>query len=148
MLYETEGDRTNEKKAMQILSRVTGHSYERLPKTYRVDIAQIDKTGAITAWIEYKKRTHFINQYPTLLISTTKLTEGVMLSRLTGIPFWLVVGFESPQSEEEPDLYRLKVEASTIQEARSYMGGRKDRGDPADREPVCLIDVAHFKKIN
>jgi len=147
MLYETDRDRANEKIAMQILKEVTGHDYERLPKTHRVDIVQIDKSGTISAWIEYKRRTHFVNQYPSMMVSTTKLTEGVMLSRMTGIPFYLVVGFESPQTEEEPELYRIEVGIKTIQESHIAMGGRTDRGDPSDRAPVCYIDIPAFERI-
>ena len=147
MLYETYEDRAHERKAMQLLKMVTGHDYERLPKTHRVDIVQIDMSGTIAAWIEYKHRSHFINQYPSLMISTTKLTEGVMLSRMTNLPFYLVVGFESPHSEEEPELYRLEVGIKTIQESHIAMGGRKDRGNPSDREPVCYIDIAAFQRI-
>ena len=147
MLYETDRDRDNEKIAMEILKKVTGCDYERLPKTHRVDIVQIDKSGTISAWIEYKRRTHFVNQYPSMMVSTTKLTEGVMLSRMTNLPFYLVVGFESPHSEEEPELYRLEVGIKTIQESHIAMGGRKDRGNPSDREPVCYIDIPAFQRI-
>jgi len=147
MLYETDEDRSNEKKAIQILKDATGDNYTQLPKTYRVDIAQIDNEGAITAWIEYKHRSHSVKKYPALMISTTKLTEGVILSRMTGIPFYLLASFKSSPSGGEPEFYRLEVGSKTIQDSHVAMGGRRGRGGVSDIEPVCYLHMSYFERI-
>ena len=146
MLYETDEDRSNEKKAINILKDFTGNDYIQLPKTHRVDIAQIDKDGTISAWIEYKHRSHPINKYPSLMISTTKLIEGVILSRMTGIPFYLLVSFKSSK-EKDPEFYRIEVGTKTIQGSHIAMGGRRDRGGISDIEPVCHLDIPAFERI-
>tara|TARA_R110000824_G_scaffold33946_7_gene108406 strand:+ start:119 stop:577 length:459 start_codon:yes stop_codon:yes gene_type:complete len=146
MLYETDEDRSNEKKAIQILKDFTGDDYIQLPKTHRVDIAQIDKDGTISAWIEYKHRSHPINKYPSLMITATKLTEGVILSRMTGIPFYLLASFKSSKGKD-PDFYRLEVGTKTIQESHIAMGGRRGRGGLSDIEPVCYLDIPAFERI-
>tara|TARA_R110002020_G_scaffold36666_1_gene110406 strand:- start:467 stop:913 length:447 start_codon:yes stop_codon:yes gene_type:complete len=147
MLYETDEDRTNEERAIEVLKKGTGDEYIQLPKSYRVDIARMDSDGKITAWIEYKHRSHKVNKYPTLMISATKMIEGVLFSRMTGIPFYLLASFKSSEPAGELEFYHLKVEPETIRESHIAMGGRRGRGGVSDIEPVCYLDLPIFEKI-
>ena len=81
------------------------------------------------------------------MISTTKLTEGVILSRMTGIPFYLLASFKSSPPDGEPEFYRLEVGSKTIQDSHVAMGGRRGRGGVSDIEPVCYLHMSCFERI-
>ena len=87
----------------------------------------------VMAFIEMKTRKNEMNKYPTYMISFTKVFKAKQLNQVLLIVKWAdAVGFTS--------LHDCKPSIK--------IGGRKDRKDPADIEPVALIPIKDFQRIN
>ncbi len=145
MIFEKDSDRLNEEKVITTLKKLTGYEYVQLPKRYRVDFARLDNDKAITAWVEYKHRSHAFDTFPTFMVSTAKLTEGLILAGLTGIPFFLLASFKDSKANHGRKIFGLHISKEIIQTSHISMGGRKDRGEEgSDIEPVNYIDMPLF----
>jgi len=91
------------------------------------------------AFIETKNRACKRHQYPTYMISLDKWVAGLNMEMHTKLPFILVVNWDD-------EIGYLKcnevVGAITVN-----MGGRSDRGDAQDIEPVVHIPIYLFKTL-
>jgi hypothetical protein len=135
--YETTADRVRELSVVDAYSKATGWTFNKVPAHYRVDGCFTDKNGNLAAWVEVKNRTCSKGTYPTYLISLNKVREGLALAKDTGVPFVLLVKwtdgcFELPIAE-----LPLSIR----------VGGRSDRNDWQDQEPVCFFDINSFRQI-
>jgi len=108
---------------------------EKLPRKYAVDYALL-RHGKLVAWAEFKSRSFEQSTYGTYMISLMKLREGAALSRLTGKPFYLVV--------EWTDVVGWCQIPLTLENYFIGIGGRFDRNDPEDLEPVVHIPITDF----
>jgi len=136
-MYETPADRGRELIALKAIESFSRKRGVKLPITYRVDFAMEDR-GEISSWIEVKCRNNTRNQYPTLSISLNKLMAGVALEERTKKPFFLVVHWED---------FLGYIRINTLEGFKITMGGRTDRGDEQDKEPVVHIPVEQFKEL-
>lgn len=136
-LYEKPSDLANELTVINSVSAMAGMEFIKMPIRYSVDYALI-KHSRVQAWIEIKCRKNIQSAYPTLIISAAKLMEGATLSHYSGKPFYLVVQWADKTG-------RIKV--SDLKQFRLSVGGRKDRSDLQDIEPVYEIPVDHFEII-
>ena len=134
-LYETADDRQRELAAVNRLLRGTEKTVRKLPIRYGVDFAIITN-GEITAWAEVKCRNNSSALYPTLMISAAKIWQGVYTSINTGKPFFVV-------AEWTDKIGFIRIE--TVKDIKIGFGGRTDRGDTQDIEPVYLIPIKAFK---
>lgn len=132
-LYESAQDRENEINALRKIATKT--TPVKLPLRYEIDFALMNG-DKIVAFAEVKCRTNLFSAYPTLMISMAKLISGITLSGQTGFPFWLIVKWTDKIGALEIDSLRVFVMG---------VGGRTDRGDDQDREPVCHIPTTAFK---
>ena len=135
--YETHDDLKNEQESIKILELVSGRKSFKLPKSYRIDFAMCDGEE-ITSWIEVKCRKNKFRQYPTLAISITKLMAGLAFEQKTGLPFFLVVHW--------PDFLGY-IRIQSLSDFKILKGGRTDRNDNADIEPMVHIPIEMFKKL-
>lgn len=135
--YETQDDLRNEENAIRRLEQVSGRKSFKLPKSYRIDFAMCDGEE-ITSWIEVKCRKNPFRQYPTLAIGITKLMAGIAFEQKTGLPFFLVVHW--------PDFLGY-IRIKDMTEFKILKGGRTDRNDSADVEPMVHIPIQMFKKL-
>jgi len=133
-LYETEDDRKRELAAINRLLRGTEKTVRKLPIRYGVDFAIITN-GEITAWAEVKCRNNSSALYPTLMISAAKIWQGVYTSINTGKPFFVV-------AEWTDKIGFTKIE--TVEGLSLGFGGRTDRNDSQDVEPVYFIPIKIF----
>jgi hypothetical protein len=137
-IYERPHDLDAERGIIEAVAAVTGTTPLKLPRSYSVDFAMLDETG-LRAWVEVKRRSNPKAAYPTLLLSARKVMHGLWLAQMSGRPFMLAVQWEDtgPQWLRVEGLDGLMVQA----------GGRTDRGDSQDVEPVCLFPTASFKPL-
>lgn len=131
--YETRKDLQNEIDALRKISVKT--TPMKLPLAYKIDFALMDG-DKIVCWAEVKCRTNRYGQYPTLMISMAKLISGITLSGMTGFPFWLIVKWTDKIGA---------LEINGLSKFEMGSGGRRDRGDDQDIEPVCHIPTSAFK---
>lgn len=132
-LYETENDRRREADAVRKLL-TPNDVIHKLPIRYGVDFI-IFRNEAPFKLVEVKCRNNPRDQYPDLMISVAKIVEGIKLSELMGIPFVLVV-------EWSDCIGSLRI--YNTDGMKVSWGGRNDRGDPQDMEPVYHINTAWF----
>lgn len=80
MLYESESDLANEKDFMLKINQSFDCKCMKLPLHWEIDLLMArDKKGV--AWGEIKCRKHLFSDYPSWIISETKLKAGNWASR-------------------------------------------------------------------
>jgi len=91
------------------------------------------------AFIEAKNRACKKHQYKTYMISLDKWVAGLSMESSTNLPFILVVNWN-----DEIGYLKCKevIGAITVN-----MGGRTDRGDAQDIEPVVHIPIYLFETL-
>lgn len=135
-LYETENDRRREADAVR---KIIGpkDTVQKLPIRYGIDFV-VFRDEKPYKWVEVKCRNNPRSQYDDLMISVAKIHEGIRLSQMTGVPFVLLV-------EWSDCIGSIRI-YNTDGMAISW-GGRSDRNDPQDMEPVYHIPTAHFATV-
>jgi|14_taG_2_1085336.scaffolds.fasta_scaffold09113_7 hypothetical protein len=136
-IYETEKDLRNEVTLSDLVSERWKCSMQKLQPRDRFDYAAV-RSGKVMSFIEMKTRTNPMMKYPTYMISMTKVINAKITNMATGIPCFLIVKWSD---------YAGYVSIDNI-ETTVTMGGRTDRSDPQDVEPVCHINLSYFKKFN
>lgn len=132
--YETSQDREKEREA---INAVVGNRFDicKLPTRYEIDFA-LFKDNQIKYWVEVKCRNVMSTRYETAMISSAKMIRGINLYQSTGAPFMVLFRWVDAIGTIRID----SLEGITVQ-----WGGRYDRNDPQDAEPVCHIPIKLFK---
>lgn len=136
--YESLKDRAAEDALM--LRVFPELPYYKLPMRYQLDF-MVEQSGGRMVWVECKQRSVPWGTYDTYLLSLEKYLAGVRLARTTGGAFVLVTGWSDGRVMVAnlncclPSIYRV------------VQGGRIDRNDDQDREPVILIPSSHFASV-
>lgn len=139
-IYETKKDLSNERMVADLLEQKWGRRLIKLQPRDEFDFAVVDKdvdNDTITGFVEVKCRNVATWVYPNYFISTKKIVAAHQTFQATGVPVALAVKFND-------------AVAYTIISDAKYpvkIGGRYDRDDPQDVEPVSYIPVADFKII-
>ena len=132
--YENPDSLKAEEQTIRRAAEVWKSTYAQLPVQYRVDWALL--RGGLVAWCECKRRYNNKDKYPTLMLSLNKIIHGMELARATEKPFLVVVEWNDMVGWHKVE----KVHGIG-------MGGRTDRSDWQDVEPVVYIPTSEFKKI-
>jgi len=137
-LYETRGDIANEERALRAIESRAKKRGVKLPMSYRMDYAMITEQKEITSWIEVKTRKHNKGRYETLAIGLNKLMAGIALEERTKLPFFLIIAWDD---------FIGYIRISSLEGFKIAMGGRTDRDDDQDQEPMVHIPVEQFKEL-
>lgn len=132
--YETKADRERERKVAAFIARKEGLSAVQMPLRYHVDFAFVDSRDKVAGWAEVKCRNNPMARYPTYMLSLAKYHAMVQLARETWLPVRLVVHWTD-------SIGALLVPA----DHEIGFGGRADRSDWQDREPVAHFPVSSFQ---
>jgi hypothetical protein len=135
--YETSSDRDREDAVARAFGALHGVRLARLPPRYPVDRAII-RDGVVSGWAEIKVRTTPASQYLSAHIGVTKVADALNLSHRTGLPLILIYGWSGGA-----DVRWHRVDGPYPIE----MGGRRDRGDWQDQEPMVAIPVEEFRTL-
>lgn len=111
-----------------------GATARKIPRAYRVSWVLLRDSKPI-AWVEIKTRSATFSEF---MISLGKVREGIALANDTGIPFVLVVKFPIGTYWTIPGAEDLRSIG---------FGGRTDRADPEDFEPMVFIPRRKFQPI-
>lgn len=141
-LYETEDDLRNEQDIARIIQKKWGVELVKLPIKNKIDYLA-KKEDIPKAFIEIKKRACRRHAYVTYMISLDKWVSGLAMEQHTSVPFILVVDWD----DEIGYLKCSDVEVADNNVFSVNMGGRKDRGDAQDIEPVVHIHISQFKTL-
>lgn len=135
-IYEDETSLDHERVIAEALEEKWGVDFWKLPRSYVADFAVLRK-GELIGWAELKVRKCERKKYPTFMVA---LHKALALKRLAdaGGSVILLVHWSDGLFMLKPDLrQKLKIR----------IGGRSDRGDPADLEPVVHFLVDHFQAV-
>lgn len=136
--YQSEEDLKNEREVVAVLCDAWKCKAEKTPDFYPVDWS-FQKDREVKALGEIKCRD---KSYQTYMLSLHKFSEMCKQSETTGVPYLLIVRWP----EKDVKVIRwVSVKRDIV--LRVIHGGRKDRGDPQDMEPMVEIDLAAFKLI-
>ena len=137
LIYERPENIVAERAALKRACEVWRCSAEKLPMKYELDYLLL-REGRGVAWLEIKSRTNVRSAYPTYMISLGKVMAARRLSEATQFPSFLLVQWANVCGY---------VRLDSLLDFRTAVGGRTDRGDEQDIEPVALIPVGEFERL-
>lgn len=112
--------------------------FRKLPLSYRLECAiEHIPTGKVTGFCEFKRRRNLRTHYPTLMLSLHKYRELAACSEFSDALLFV-------RWNDRDGLYEVNKHANPD----IRWGGRKDRGDWQDREPVVHIPVDDFELLD
>ncbi len=138
--YERPADLDAEREMIAAaFPRVVAH---KLPISYRVDylLEFWGTQGVRRAWCECKARNVVAGTYADYMLSLGKFAAGCELARATGYPLILLIRWTDC-------LMRFTLDTSSPVAYPIDMGGRKDRDDAQDVEPVVMIPLREFSMV-
>lgn len=136
--YETAQDVEHEQQVIDLLCKAWNCTANKTPKFYCVDWS-VGYGNEVKAMVEIKFRNA---SYPTYILSMHKFTEMCKSAEASRLPFLLVVCW--PEQGQRVVKY---VEVKHDLHKRVILGGRRDRGDWQDVEPLVEIDASKFKTV-
>ena len=142
-LYETQKDKLAEARVAKRVAAKWDCRPIKLRPLYVIDYAML-RDGKCHAFVEIKCRSYSMKQMDDMggfMLSLDKWRAGIDLSRCSGAAFILVVS--------TPDaVWWRRIEAGKPDDHDGVaFGGRTDRDDPHDVEPVVLLRYTRFRKL-
>ena len=135
-MYETKDDLKNEEEVKKFLINKWKVNIYKLPLSYKMDFC-LEKGKKIVAFAEIKNRTTPYDRYPTYILSLAKVVASRQLANETRTQPLLIVNWT-----DQIRWINLKEDFNCT------IGGRKDRNDWQDIEPLCEFDINKFNLIN
>lgn len=136
-LYENTATKDAERIVAEKIAKRRNLTVHKLPIQYRIDFALVSQPKReVVRFLEVKCRTNLRAKYDTYLLSLLKYTSALHLTRDTGVPVLLAV-----QWADALGIWQV----AQIDRPEVVMGGRSDRADWQDQEPVVMIPVSMFK---
>lgn len=135
-IYETDADRDRELATITAVADRLGLEVKTMPRRYPVDFMLTKGKGA-RYFAEVKCRKCERQTYPTFMLGLAKYIGMITLQEQTGVPTIIVVGWK-----DLIGMLRLPVPNLRIE-----VGGRTDRGDAQDVEPVVQIPTDLFQRV-
>ena len=135
-IYETSADLQREKEVQETLYLMWEVEFHKLPRAYHIDW-MLTKKNETKAFAELKCRNNSRHQYPTLMLSMHKWMHGKSMAQEINGQFLVIVKWTD-------GIFYHKQGWCDV----TYgVGGRKDRGDSQDIEPVVYIPTDFFKRV-
>lgn len=137
-LYETQKDQLAEARVAKRVAAKWDCRPIKLRPLYVIDYAML-RDGKCHAFVEIKCRSYSMRQMDDMggfMLSLDKWCKGNELAKAGGTSFVIVV-------DAVGGIYWY---SGTEHDGLSF-GGRTDRDDPQDVEPVVLLKAARFKKL-
>lgn len=139
-IYESQVDLTHENKMKTFLEAKWNCTLHKVPLKYQVDWMAMRGKDPM-AFVEFKHREKLsIDAYPRYMISLDKWIKAKQLCKEVEIPFIMVITFT------EGTYYGVFAHNS-LHDVTYGFGGRYDRGDAQDVEPMIYLPLKKFMKI-
>jgi hypothetical protein len=135
-VYENTATLAAESEFAAKIEKVFGCTLKKLPMRYSVDFMCVCGINLLS-WSELKNRNIRSDQYPNYFLSLQKWISGNQLSCETGAQFRLFVRFT------DCDMW-----LNCSQHSFSFItyGGRVDRDDWQDMEPMVVLPLTNFQR--
>ena len=133
-IYETQKDRDGEQRLAHRVASAWGLEAKANPKMYPIDYTFVSGSQ-VRGFGEIKIRTHPYGRFQTYILSAHKVSDAKNLADTTGKKVLLIVQWScgsigTLDLSEPPDSVGW--------------GGRADRADSQDMEPVCHYRIERF----
>ena len=139
-IYESQVDLTHENKMKPFLEAKWNCTLHKVPLKYQVDWLAMRGKDPM-AFVEFKHREKLsIDAYPRYMISLDKWMKAKQLCKEVEIPFIMVITFT------EGTYYGVFAH-NGLHDVTYGFGGRYDRGDAQDVEPMIYLPLKKFHKI-
>lgn len=125
-VYETEPDLRKEREVIEVVARVGRMTVQKLADKSQIDFALM-KGDVVWGVAEVKVRNRL---YPQMMLSLHKV-QALRLHAAMGLQARVI--FAVPEG-----IYAKRIEEGPVDGWIGY-GGRTDRGDAQDREPVVFF---------
>ena len=134
-LYENNDNLKSEKNVISYVSDRWNVASFKLPMSYKLDYAMY-RNDNLVGFAEVKCRTHNFGTFPTYIISLAKVLEARRLGKETNTTPILIVSWTD----------RIGY-LDFFNHHHIKQGGRSDRNDWQDQEPMCHFNLKYFKMI-
>lgn len=128
--YESSNDLDNEREVISVIEKAWKVESVKLPISYGLDFALL-RDGQVKAFAEVKRRKNNADKYPSIFVAMHKCLQAIQYKAL-GYPCYFVVKWNDKTGWV--DLLNGQTFAS--------IGGRVDRGDSADQEPMVHFPMS------
>lgn len=136
-MYESQVDLTHENKMKTLLEAKWNCALHKVPLKYQVDWLAMRENNPM-AFIEFKHREKLsIDACPRYMISLDKLMKAKQLAREVEVPFIMVITFKE-------GTYYGVFAPNSFDDITYGFGGRYDRGDAQDVEPMAYLPLRKF----
>jgi hypothetical protein len=105
----------------------------KMPRAYRLDFSIRNMQGRFKAWTEIKRRFHKFDTYPNTFLSLGKVFAAREFNEYTELPCLFIVKFDD-----------CIAYADMLPKRELFQGGRNDRDDWQDQEPLVLVPKSDF----
>jgi hypothetical protein len=128
---ETAKDRANEQAMKENLERRRYTVYKLIVKGSHEGEFMLMHGDQLRFWVEYKRRYNHSSKYKTFMVALAKWQVLKRYAEDTGRPAFFIIEYDN-----ETLVYEVTGEAPGVD-----WGGREDRGNPLDKEPMVFIPV-------
>ena len=133
---ETAQNRTDERTAAGQIKAAWGLTAKKLPRLYHLDFVLLDRKKEIRAFAEVKTRSNTQHLYTEYMIGLSKVLQAKKLSEVTGYASLLIVQWSDATGW-----------INLLEYQRIGWGGRTDRDDFQDLEPMAFFTASAFKAL-
>ena len=133
--YETREDSFNEGGIIKFVSNKWNVNFSKLPISYKLDYAMY-RNKSLMGFCEVKRRKYRQSDFNTYMISLDKVIQAKLLATTTKTKSVLIVSWIDKMGWID---LRDKFVCNE--------GGRRDRNDWQDVEPVCHFRIDRFRDI-
>lgn len=136
-LYETPADRGREHSLSLLAAEKFNCTFQSLPPKSQLDFTLISG-GTVVGFAEVKCRRNPMTKYPTYMLSLEKVVKAHAIHDATGLPCFLIVGWT--------DRWGWRSLHERHDGDFCMYGGRVDRKDDQDMEPVVHMPISSFRQ--
>jgi hypothetical protein len=139
-IYENEDDFKNEQEMADMLAEKWKCKMLRQKKLSQFDFIAYRNAKPL-AFLEFRKRKQKFNDFPTMIVSMTKLVAWHSSKAITGLPCYFVVQWADAVGYTDLENFviygELKISAKTNNRRNAY----------DDQEIISLLSTDHFKML-
>ena len=139
-IYENEDDFKNEQEMADMLAEKWKCKMLRQKKLSQFDFIAYRNAKPL-AFLEFRKRKQKFNDFPTMIVSMTKLVAWHSSKAITGLPCYFVVQWADAVGYTDLENFviygEFKISAKTNNRRNAY----------DDQEIISLLSTDHFKML-
>ena len=141
MIYESEKDLLNQRKAMERVESIHGWKIYELHRRYIADWALFrkeDNREYLKGFAEYKRRNNMHDQFDPVFLEAKKWSECRAICESFDVPFYYVNEWDDRIGIAEPTVFDAKWSKKSMQKSLR-------RDDPNDDYLMIHVPIERFE---